>query len=43
MTSGKKYQSTIQLDIPTDEIIEKGTIGTEITDIDDIIFKRIEN
>lgn len=43
LTSGKKYQSTIQLDIPTDEIIEKGTTGTEITDLDDIIFKRIEN
>ena len=27
----------------TDEIIEKGTFGTEITEPDGIIFKRIEN
>lgn len=43
LTSGKKYQATINLDIPTDEIIEQGTVGTEITDLNDIIFKRIEN
>lgn len=43
LTSGKKYQATIKLDVPTDEIIEKGTTGKEITDLDDIVFKRIEN
>ena len=43
LTSGKKYQATINLDIPTDDIIEKGTIGKEITELDGIIFKRIEN
>ncbi len=43
LTSGKKYQATIDLDVPTDEIIEKGTTGKEITDLDGIIFKRIEN
>ena len=43
LTSGKKYQATINLDVPTDEIIEKGTIGKEITELDEIIFKRIEN
>lgn len=43
LTSGKKYQATINLDVPTDEIIEKGTFGTEITEPDGIIFKRIEN
>lgn len=43
LTSGKKYQATIDLDIPTDGIIENGTVGTEITDLDGIIFKRIEN
>lgn len=43
LTSGKKYQATINLDLPTDEIIEKGTIGKEITELDGIIFKRIEN
>lgn len=43
LTSGKKYQATISLDVPTDEIIEKGIAGKEITDIKGIIFKRIEN
>lgn len=43
LTSGKKYQATINLDVPTDEIIEKGTVGKEITELDGIIFKRIEN
>lgn len=43
LTSGKKYQSTIKLDIPSDEIIEKGTVGMDITELKDIIFKRIEN
>jgi hypothetical protein len=43
LTSGKTYQATIDLDVTTDEIIEKGTTGKEITDLDGIIFKRIEN
>lgn len=43
LASGKKYQSTIQLDIPSDEVIEKGTVGKDITELEDIIFKRIEN
>lgn len=43
LTSGKKYQATINLDVPTENIIEKGTIGKEITELDGIIFKRIEN
>ena len=43
LTSGKKYQAPISVDIPTDEIIEKGTVGIDKTDINNIIFKRIEN
>jgi len=43
LTSGKKYQATINLNVPTDEIIEKGTVGKEITDLENIVFKRIEN
>ena len=43
LTSGKIYQATIELDIPANEIIEKGTTGVEITDLENIIFKRIEN
>lgn len=43
LTSGKKYQATIKLDVPIDEIIEKGTTGKEITNLDNLVFKRIEN
>ena len=43
LTSGKKYQATINLDVPADEIIEKGTVGKEITELENIVFKRIEN
>ena len=43
LTSGKKYQAPISIEIPTDEIIEKGTVGIDKTDLNNIIFKRIEN
>ena len=43
LISGKKYQARIDLDVPTNEIIEKGTVGKDITELDGIIFKRIEN
>lgn len=43
LTSGKKYQANVNLDIPSDEIIETGTSGVDITDLQGIIFKRIEN
>ena len=43
LNSGKKYQAPISIDIPTDEIIEKGTVGIDETDLENIIFKRIEN
>lgn len=43
LKSGKIYQSKISVQIPGEEIIEEGTKGIEITDLQDIIFKRIEN
>lgn len=43
LKSGKKYQAIVNLDIPTDEIVEKGTVGKEITELENIVFKRIEN
>ncbi|MBQ2835497.1 MAG: hypothetical protein IJE68_01495 [Clostridia bacterium] len=43
LVGGKKYQATINLDIPTDKIIEKGTVGTDVTELDNIVFKRIGN
>lgn len=43
LTTGRKYQANVEINIPTEEIIEKGTNGIEITDLNDVIFKRIEN
>lgn len=43
LTSGKKYEANVNIEIPTDEIIDKGTIGVEITNLENIIFKRVEN
>ena len=43
LTSKREYQAEVSIDIPTKEIIENGTHGIEITEFDDIIFKRIEN
>ena len=43
LTTGKKYQSNIQLEIPAKDVIEKGTNGIEITDLSNLVFKRIDN
>ena len=43
LTGGKKYQATIELEVPDSEIIEEGTKGIEITNFDNLVFKRIEN
>ena len=43
LKSGKIYQTNAKIDVPSDDILEKGTNGIEITDLQNIIFKRIEN
>ena len=43
LKSGKIFQTTIDLEMPSEEIITEGTKGIEITDLNNIIFKRIEN
>lgn len=43
LKSGKKYQATIEQQITSDDVINKGTAWTEKTDINDVIFKRVEN
>lgn len=43
LTTGKKYQSNIQLEVPAKDVIEKGTNGIEITDLSNLVFKRIDN
>lgn len=43
LQSGKQYQTTIKIELPTGNVIEEGTTSTQITDLKDIIFKRIHN
>lgn len=43
LDSGREYKANIKLDMPVENIIENGTGNTEITDLSDIIFKRIKN
>lgn len=43
LASGKIFQTTVELEIPSDKIIEEGTVGIEKADLGNIIFKRIEN
>ena len=43
LKGGRKYQAPISIDVPKGDIVEKGTIGEDITDLKGIIFKRIEN
>ena len=39
----KEYKTTIHLNFPVDNVIEKGTTSTEITDLKKFIFKRVNN
>lgn len=43
LESNKEYQAEIKLELPTGDIVENGNTGIEITDFDDVIFKRISN
>lgn len=43
LESGKEYQAEITTELPTGNVIEEGNTSTEITNFDDIIFKRIRN
>lgn len=39
--SNIKYKGTLSMDMPTDEIIEKGSSNIEIKDFSNVVFKRI--
>lgn len=41
--SGKNYKATVNLDLPVGDVINSGVQNQEITDLQDIIFKRITN
>ena len=44
LNSGKAFKAeNVELQIPNEGIFEKGTVGHEYTDLESIVFKRIEN
>lgn len=43
LEEGKEYKATIHLDLPVENVIEKGTTSTEITNTKDFIFKRVNH
>lgn len=42
MESGKEYKASISLEMPVEGIVEKGTTSREITDLTNIVFKRVK-
>lgn len=43
LDSGKMFQTTISLDLPIDDVVSSGVTSKEFTDMDDYIFKRVQN
>lgn len=43
LNSGKSFKANASINIPTGDIIENATTNNEITDLNDVIFKRIKN
>lgn len=44
LNSGKVFKAdNIEIQIPNENIVQKGTVGKEYTDLESIVFKRIEN
>lgn len=43
LESGKQYQAPIKIELPTGNVVEEGNTSTEITNLEDIVFKRIHN
>lgn len=43
LEGGKEYKTTFNLDLPINNVVEQGTTSTEITNLDNFIFKRVKN
>ena len=41
--SGKEYKASLSFDLPVEGVVENGTSSIEITDFENVIFKRIKN
>ena len=43
LEGGKEYKTTINLDLPVDNVVEQGTASKEYTNLSNFIFKRVKN
>lgn len=43
LESGKSYKANVELDIPIGNVVENGTQSKEYTNLENIIFKRVNN
>lgn len=43
LNSGKSFKASVSIEIPTGDIVENANANNEITDLNDVIFKRIQN
>jgi hypothetical protein len=41
LESGKKYSANVSLDLPIENVVENGTQSKEITELNNVIFKRV--
>lgn len=39
----REYEATINLELPTGDVIEQGTTSIELTDLEKFVFKRVQN
>ena len=43
LEEGREYKTTINLELPTGDVIENGTTSLELTDLKEYVFKRTKN
>ncbi len=43
LEGGKEYQAEVKVDLPSGNVVEEGNTSIEVTNLEDIIFKRIRN
>ncbi len=43
LEDGKEYQAEVKTELPVGNVVEEGSSSIEITDLEDVIFKRIHN
>ena len=43
LESNKNYKASVELELPVDNVVDGGTQSKEIVDLDNVIFKRVNN